>query len=84
MSQREQATERMIQGTSRKQLTSRDGYHHATRQSSESCLNNEVRVSRDSVVFVHTRRFFDLGQKPEKVVFMNKHSSSRVGYGFTF
>jgi len=57
MSQREQATERMIQGASRKQLSSGDGYRHATRQSSESCRNNKVRVARDSVVFVHTRRF---------------------------
>jgi hypothetical protein len=28
--------------------------------------------------------FFLLGQKPAKVVFMNKPSSSRVGYGLTF
>jgi len=66
MSQREQATERMIQGASRKQLSSGDGYRHATRQSSESCRNNKVRVARDSVVFVHTRRLFVLDRSQQR------------------
>src|ERR1700758_4561944 len=48
MSQREQATERMIQGTSRKQLTSGDGYRHTTvnPQSRAAIIRSELAVTR--------------------------------------
>src|ERR1700687_5118047 len=48
----------------------------------KSCPAPKPRLSQD--ITFQARQFFRLGQKPAKVVLMNEHSSSRVGYGLIF